>query len=74
MPKTWARTNYLIREIRRLSLTSPMARAKSAKRLEALRDELSGPYGKLVKERVEKRKIQQRAASKRYRAKQKANK
>jgi len=51
-----------------------MARAKSAKRLEALRDELSGPYGKLVKERVEKRKIQQRAASKRYRAKQKANK
>ena len=68
MPKelTLARTNYLIREIRRLALTTPEARAKSAKRLESLRDELTGPYGVLVKERDRLRAAAKvRAAAKR---------
>jgi len=71
MPKelTLARTNYLIREIRRLGLASPEARAKSAKRLGSLRDELSGPYGVLVKERDRLRA----AAKVRAAAKRKAN-
>ena len=46
---TWARTNYLIREIRRLALTDAATRAKSAKRLEALRAELGGPSWELFK-------------------------
>ena len=50
---TWARTNYLIREIRRLALTDVATKAKSAKRLEALRAELGGPSWELFKkERV----------------------
>jgi len=71
MPKelTLARTNYLIREIRRLDLATPEARAKSAKRLGSLRDELSGPYGVLVKERERLRA----AAKVRAAAKRKAN-
>jgi hypothetical protein len=68
MPKelTLARTNYLIREIRRLDLATDAQRAKSAKRLETLRDELAGPYGVLVKERDRLRAAaKQRAAAKR---------
>jgi hypothetical protein len=64
MPTTWARTNYLIREIRRLDLASPADRAKSVKRLEALRDELAGPYGVLVKEREKQRAAKKRKAKK----------
>ena len=68
MPKelTLARTNYLIREIRRLALATDAQRAKSAKRLETLRDELAGPYGVLVKERNRlQAAAKQRAAAKR---------
>ena len=68
MPKelTLARTNYLIREIRRLDLATDAQRAKSAKRLETLRDELAGPYGVLVKERNRlQAAAKQRAAAKR---------
>jgi transcription-repair coupling factor (superfamily II helicase) len=67
---TLARTNYLIREIRRLDLTTDAQRAKSAKRLETLRDELAGPYGVLVKERERLRA----AAKLRIAAKRKAKK
>jgi len=67
---TLARTNYLIREIRRLDLTTDAQRAKSAKRLETLRDELAGPYGVLVKERERLRA----AAKLRTAAKRKAKK
>ena len=50
---TWARTNYLIREIRRLALTDAATRAKSARRLEALREELGGPSWELFKKERE---------------------
>jgi hypothetical protein len=50
---TWARTNYLIREIRRLALTDATTRAKSARRLEALRAELGGPSWELFKKERE---------------------
>ena len=46
---TWARANYLRREIRRLGLQDDTAKAKSAKRLEALRAELAGPSWELFK-------------------------
>jgi len=68
MPRelTLARTNYLIREIRRLDLATDAQRAKSAKRLNILRDELAGPYGVLVKERERLRVAAKvRAAAKR---------
>ena len=52
---TWARTNYLIREIRRLALTDAATRAKSARRLEALREELGGPSWELFKKEREAR-------------------
>lgn len=66
-PRTWARINYLIREIRRLDLAAPSERAKSAKRLQALRNELMGPTAvRLRKERAEKREATKvRAAAKR---------
>ena len=48
---TWARANYLTREIRRLAFQDDTAKAKSAKRLEALRAELGGPYWELLKNR-----------------------
>ena len=52
---TWARTNYLTREIRRLALTDAATRARSARRLEALRAELAGPSWELFKKEREAR-------------------
>ena len=46
---TWARVNYLTREIRRLDLADAATKAKSARRLEALRAELAGPSWELFK-------------------------
>lgn len=46
---TWARVNYLTREIRRLALADAATKAKSARRLEALRAELAGPSWELFK-------------------------